>query len=257
MAKVYGQSAGGGRTGGYKITAIGINHLVKLAKQLEGMKGNAVFRFRELNKQLKPVLMQDLKYSMVSSCHKKAGLFASKAKGLQWVGNTLDVIPGGVGSGISGMQVIVTDKNAAKFAKIYDTGGVIVPKGTSKYLAVATWQLKKGATPGVSLGYSRDVLPKDTLSLFHARNIKTVSIPLKGAGDRKLIIGKFPGLTSSGTKFNAQIPLFLLTKSVTVTPTHWASDGMKSFIHDFALPKLTKAARHEFTVMAYELGHGS
>lgn len=257
MAKVYGTGVGGGRTGGFKITAIGVNHLVKMAKQLNDMQQKVAFRFRELNKRLKPTLMADLKQNMVASCIKKSSLYPTKAKGLKWIGNTVDVIPGGVGQGISGMQVIVTDKNVAKFAKIYDKGGVIVPKGTSKYLAVGTWQLKKGATPGVRISYNRDVLPKDVLSLFHAHNIKTVSIPLKGAGDRKLIIGKFPGLTSSGTKFNAQVPLFLLTKSVTVTPTYWAEDGMKSFIHNHALPKLTAAAQQEFRVMAYELGHGS
>ena len=234
MKRVYGTGTAGGRTGGVHITAVGINQLVKLAKNITEFNKEVTIKFREINKTLKAPLAEDLKACMKLSCNKKAQEFKSKARALLWIGNSIDVISGGSGPGISSLQVIVTNKQVEKFAKIYNEGGTIIPK-VRQYLTVPTWQLKTDSF-GLPLSYDRTQTPENIIGLLQSKGVKTFTVQLKGS-DNKLILGRVENDTIPSEK-NKNIPLFLLTKAVVVEPTYWAKAGMFTFINGVALPRI-------------------
>lgn len=252
MRQSYGAGTEGVRVGGVSVTAVGINSLVKLAKLLTTLDKDALIKFRAMNERLKPTFQVKLKEYMQKSCADKAGIHRNREKGLKWISNTLDVIPGGLGRGISSLQVIVKDKQAQKFAHIYDVGGVILPK-RAEHLAVPTHQLRSGI--GIPLHYNLEQPPEEVLNLVQARGMKTVTIPLK-TGD-KMIIGRIKELGSASKSIYKNIPLYLLTHSVAVTPTYWARDGLYEFTQNYAIPTLVKEGQIEFRKMQKELISGT
>lgn len=250
MKTASGIGSEGIKVRGVKVTAVGINGLVKLSKLISKLDEDVTIKFREMNKRLKPIFQAKLKEYMQKSCIEKAGQYKNRAKGLKWIGNTLDVIPGGLGSGVSALQVIVKDKESQKFAHIYDVGGTILPKRATN-LAIPTHQLRGGF--GLPLNYSRDLPPEEVLNLVQASGIKTVMIPLK-TGD-KMIIGRIKNSGNFGKTSYKNIPLYILTKSVVVDPTHWARDGLYNFVQQYALTTLVFEGNKEFKKIQKELTH--
>ena len=139
------------------------------------------------------------------------------------------------------------DKDTRNFARIYDTGGTILPK-KAKYLSVPTRQLKAGSSFGLPIVYQRDKKPRSLLSEAQASGMKTVSIKLDS--ERKMILGRMKKIDFAGKTKYTNVPLFILEKSVTVTATKWATDGMFNFVSKYAIPELMKEGRFAMAEVA-------
>mgnify|MGYP003611568252 CR=1 FL=1 len=259
---------------GWSVTATGINKLVKMAKNMDELPNRMGYKFRALNQRLKPVFKKLLIHHLQRSCDEKGKI--SRPKGHKWIRNSLNVIPGGMGRGVSALRVIITDRNVAKFAHIYDVGGTIHPI-SSKYLALPTFQFQKGTSNGLPMSWDRDKTPREQLDALKAKGYSTMAIPIGGTGAKmvetdapqvsiasgsahisKLIVAriknkmgvnqavrnvvkeKFPNAKGfqKGLQTKQQVGVYLLADWVKVLPSHWARDGVLRFITDSALPSI-------------------
>ena len=269
MITVRGINASGVSSRGVSVAVQGINELVKFTKRIGKLEEMATLRFREINTQLKSEFKLKLKESMIQACRNRT----IRKHGHEWIANTLDVIPGGGGRGTSSLQVIVKDKNTQKFAKIWDEGGVILPRYAT-HLAIPTTQLLKNSTFGLPLHYTNDLLPRQVLGLLHDKGIVTTTITLSGSTlggssgtfTGKLIVAKLrnpplaPGEVAQrnpGQKVTyKQIGLYILASKVHVTPSYWARDGLKYF-RSYAVDRLMQIGKANLAELKKDLVHGS
>lgn len=246
-----------------KLQAVGINGLVKLSKMLADSEKDAKFRFRALNQQYKPTLMGRFLTTLKLSCDTKGAVM--RPLGHKKIRNSLYVTTGGGGRGISAFQVKVAGE-AAKFARIYDVGGIISPRAGNQYLAVPLYSLRN-----LSLNVTGRS-PRETLTLLQSSGVQTTTIPLNRRGiandyqlgspgeydtqtgslqsfSGKLIIGKFKVSGPGKTVRFKQVGLYALIHQVPVKPSYWLRDGTETFITQQAVPLLTEAAQQEATKM--------
>ena len=240
-----------------KLQAIGVNGLVKLAKMVGNLETDATFKFRALNSKYKPTLMAKALTELKLSCDEKGA--SMRPLGHRKIKNSLYLTTGGLGSGVSAFQVKVAG-TAAKFARIYDVGGLITPKMGNKYLAVPLSSLQS-----LSLN-TKGKSPRVVLNMLNSAGVQTATIPLnrhsqkddlqvagKGEYDAvtgstqsfagKLIIGKFKISGPGNTVKVKQVGLYALIHQVRVKPSHWLRDGIQDFVGSQAIPLLIDGAK--------------
>lgn len=289
---VYGSSSEGFHIKGWSVRAIGINNLVKMAKSIDAYTNRLGYKFRALNKELKPKFKTVLLQYLRKSCDEKGKLM--RPKGHLWIKNSLEVIPGGAGRGISALQVITTNPNTAKFAHIYDVGGTIRPI-KSKYLTVPTRQFQAGLSYGLPMSWDRERTPSEVYGTLKAKGIKTFAIPLHGSGPvttaaemetsnaslstgeahvSKLVVAKIKTNLTASNKVKAalkekfqnakglqkslqpyrQVGIYLLADWIKVKPSYWARDGVIHFVTDAALPMIRKESQIMLSTLRKEVG---
>jgi len=216
-----------------------INSLVKVTNLLmSDLTTRVKLSFKEINRDSKQPVMDHLRDLLKVSAESQT----IRKKGHHLIAEGLVVKSAGYSEGgargRSNYQVIVNGEPASLFARIYDTGGIIIPKRGMKYLAIPL-------PFGLQLGYKSPLdIPEGS---------KTVTVPLRRGGSpggkdysnelqlggsgsvtgAKLIALKRdtfpPGKTKPVIKVEKLAGLFLLVRQQYVTPSHWLRDGTENF----------------------------